>query len=333
MTSFLSFLPLLWVFGIFMIIMWMRPPPRPNKSPAKISKADVVVNPAVSLENQSVGEMEVISALSALGLPAETIRSVTGTISTVSHLNTTIAALREDMFNEIRKQMPALASEYVKQRGCESQDKRAAQATAIVIAQLNTPAGVVHPAFSSIAAQLNAMRSSHWGKLKQAIEGELARADKTARNILSSDGRLATWGHFMEVTQPADGGLIKITRVEYKETFESSAKRLPGPYDGQSRPSSPLDAIIDAFDPCRTAEEAEFWLHVARARIARFVTKEDKTGGGFPRLEGNLLQWSRLLHSIESKIEPAWTKESSAVATEQAAPALAELPAQASSTD
>ncbi len=100
----------------------------------------------------AVTEFEIIEAFSPLQLPEEVFDSMRQKVHNMQQLKAAVTKIRSDAFDHVRDHIKPQAAAYA-----ESISRKEAKhvAAAIIAGQMVAPLGTVHPAFSSMAAQVN----------------------------------------------------------------------------------------------------------------------------------------------------------------------------------
>jgi hypothetical protein len=232
----------------------------------------------------AVTEFEVIEGLSQFGLPEETLSALRERIKTVEQLKHAVEMIRTDSCRHAQEQMLPLARAYVAE--AKITDHTDEMVKSIIIGQLSTSKGAVHPAFASIAGQLEAIGPDLWRLLTNALSEQIAKVlDSKIQEgpwvAASFDPKSTnTTTASYDVIEPTKTGQLRVTRV----TANSSREHLTS---------------ICEFDPCRTEAERQFWVHVAVANIDSYVNVNHGVGERLCR--GDLLTWSRFMAALEAK--------------------------------
>jgi hypothetical protein len=272
----LSVLSLVFYMGRWSVnLKWNKPANEPAGPPPKDSE-------------MAVTEFEVIEGLSQFGLPEATLSALRQRIKTVEQLKHAVETIRTDSCRHAQEQMLPLAKAYVAEaKITEHADE---MVKSIIFAQLVVSKGAAHPAFTSIAGQLQAIGPDLWRSLETALNQQIANEldskiqdgpwAAASFNPTGINTKPSTW----DVIEPTKTGTVRITRVSANA---SRTARTP----------------ICEFDPCRTEAERQFWLHVAAANIDSYVTDNHGLEG---HCHGDLLTWSKFTAALEAK-KPAET--------------------------
>ncbi|MBI4534040.1 MAG: hypothetical protein HY711_08825 [Candidatus Melainabacteria bacterium] len=252
---------------------------------------------AYSKQEQAIGEVELIEALSALRLPPETARMLKEKVRTLQELEDAVAMIRGGAIRSVTEKMFPCAVAYAGQhRGTEAD----LIAKALVIAQCNAPHGVVHPAFAAIASDIlvagesfvevmrgtirkieDSTQSGLWIDWKLQQEGW--RSDRRHRLFSHLDGPYRCNTHTRDVIWPSERGTIQLERVTCYDTLGEVISRY----------------VPVEFDPNGSSEERLFWLAFARRRIDKLLTRAYKSTDF--AVNGDLLAWTRFVEVLSQK--------------------------------
>jgi hypothetical protein len=249
---------------------------------------------APALQDQAIGEVELIEALVALRLPPETARLFKDRVSTMQQLQDMVAMIRGGAKRSVEEKMFACAMSYAREH---SLGDTTLAAKALVIAQCNAPEGTVHPAFATIRTdilvagrtvnealrgQLSQMecgiQSGSW--VQERLREEARELPRYERYGYGYGSRSHCDTYTRDVLQPSDRGTLQLERITTYDDLGDLTSRM----------------VACEFNPPRTEAETHFWSTFARARIEAMVKREyDKDSFS---VRGDLLIWTRFLSAL-----------------------------------